>query len=90
MSAYVRADPVAVYVSSHDFDNGDIDAPDGTPVALRTGYPHLADARDTERNHQYCARYDRDSSWKMREQLPEVARVDVKWFGHRGSTPLRS
>jgi len=47
---YVRADPVAVYISDHDFDDGDIDAPDGTPVALRTGYPHLADVRDTERN----------------------------------------
>ena len=49
---YVRADPLAVYISSHDFDNGDIDAPDGSPVALQTGYPHLADIRDTERNLQ--------------------------------------
>lgn len=49
---YVRADPVAVYLSSHDFDDGDIDAPDGTPLALRTSYPHLADFRDTERNEQ--------------------------------------
>jgi len=49
---YVRADSVAVYVSDHDFDDGDIDAPDGTPVALRTGYPHLADVRDIERSEQ--------------------------------------
>jgi len=57
---YVRADTVAVYVSGHDFDNGDIDAPDGTPIALRTDYPHLADIRDTERNqerqHEVAAR----------------------------------
>jgi hypothetical protein len=49
---YVRADPVAVYLSGHDFDDGDIDAPDGTSVALRTGYPHLADIRDIDRNEQ--------------------------------------
>ena len=47
---YVRADPIAVYVAGHDFDDGDIDAPDGTPIPLRTGYPHLADIRDTERD----------------------------------------
>jgi len=47
---YVQADTVVVYISGHDFDNGDIDAPDGTPVDLCTGYPHLADVRDTERN----------------------------------------
>jgi hypothetical protein len=41
---------VAVYLSGHDFDDDDVDAPDGTPVALRTGYPHLVDVRDTERN----------------------------------------
>jgi hypothetical protein len=49
---YVRADPVAVYISGHDFDDGDIDAPDGTPIALRTGYPHLADVRDIELSEQ--------------------------------------
>jgi hypothetical protein len=47
---YVRADPIGVYVAGHDFDDGDIDAPDGTPIALRTGYPYLADIRDTERD----------------------------------------
>jgi hypothetical protein len=49
---YVRADSVAVYISGHDFDDGDIDAPDGTPGALRTSYPHLADVRDIKRNDQ--------------------------------------
>ena len=49
---YVRADSVAVYISGHDFDDGDIDAPDGTAVALRTGYPHMADVRDIQRNDQ--------------------------------------
>jgi len=47
---YIRADPVGVYVARHDFDDGDIDAPDCTPIALRTGYPHLVDIRDTERD----------------------------------------
>jgi hypothetical protein len=47
---YVRADPIDVYVSTHDFDDGDIDDPDGTPIELRTGYPYLADVRDTERD----------------------------------------
>jgi hypothetical protein len=47
---YIRADPISLYLAGHDFDDGDIDAPDGTPVSLRTGYPYLADVRDIERN----------------------------------------
>ncbi len=47
---YIRADPIGVYVAGHDFDDGDIDAPDGTPIPLRTGYPYLVDIRDTERD----------------------------------------
>ncbi len=49
---YVRADPIAVYVSGHDFEDGDIDSPAGRPVALKTAYPYLLDIRDTERNLQ--------------------------------------
>jgi len=47
---YIRADPIAVYVARHEFDDGDLDAPDGTPIPLRTGYPYVADIRDTERD----------------------------------------
>jgi hypothetical protein len=47
---YIRADPVVVYVSGHDFDDGDIDTADGRPVPLRTAYPSLVDIRDTERD----------------------------------------
>jgi hypothetical protein len=47
---YIRADPIGVYVARHDFEDGDIDAPDGTPIPLQTGYPYLADIRDTERD----------------------------------------
>jgi hypothetical protein len=47
---YIRADPVAVYLARHEFDDGDIDAPDGTPISLRTDYPYVADIRDTERD----------------------------------------
>jgi hypothetical protein len=49
---YLRADPLAVYVGSHDFDDGDIDFPDGTPVPLRSGYPTLIDIRDTEKDQR--------------------------------------
>jgi len=49
---YIRADPVAVYLTGHDFDNGDIDTPDGTPIALLTDYPYVADFCDTERNDE--------------------------------------
>jgi hypothetical protein len=45
---YLRADPLAVYVGGHDFDDGDIDFPDGTPVPLRSRYPNLVEVRDTE------------------------------------------
>jgi len=47
---YIRADPIGVYVGGHDFDDGDIDAPDRTPIQLRTDYPYLADIRDNERD----------------------------------------
>jgi hypothetical protein len=47
---YIRADPIGVYVARHEFDDGDIDAPDGTPIPLQTGYPYVADIRDTERD----------------------------------------
>jgi hypothetical protein len=46
---YVRADPIAVYVGGHDFDDGDIDFVTGSPVPLQTAYPYLVDIRDTER-----------------------------------------
>jgi hypothetical protein len=47
---YIRADPLGVYVTRHDFDDGDIVAADGSPIPLRTGYPYLADIRDTTRD----------------------------------------
>jgi hypothetical protein len=47
---YLRADPLAVYVGGHDFDDGDIDFPDGAPVPLRSGYPNLVEVRDTEKD----------------------------------------
>lgn len=50
---YLRADPVAVYISGHDFDDGDIDSPDGTPIPLKTAYPYLIDIRDTERDPRH-------------------------------------
>jgi hypothetical protein len=58
---YVRADPIAVYVSGHDFDDGDIDFPAGTPLALRTAYPYLIDIRDTE--------------WSLQLQQDTAARI---------------
>src|SRR5580658_10024679 len=47
---YIRADPASVYLSGHDFDDGDLNCPAGTPVPLKTAYPHLIDVRDNERN----------------------------------------
>lgn len=47
---HLRADPLAVYVGGHDFDDGDINFPDGTPVPLRSGYPNLVEVRDTEKD----------------------------------------
>ena len=47
---YLRTDPLAIYVGGHDFDDGDIDFPDGTPVPLRSRYPSLVDVRDTEKD----------------------------------------
>jgi hypothetical protein len=47
---HLRADPIAIYLGAHDFDDGDIDAPDETPLALRSSYPFLVDVRDTDRN----------------------------------------
>jgi hypothetical protein len=47
---YLRADPLAVYVGGHDFDDGDVDFADGTPVPLRSSYPNLVEIRDTEKD----------------------------------------
>lgn len=47
---YVRADPIVVYLGRHEFDDGDMDAPDGRPLALQTSYPLLADIRDVDRD----------------------------------------
>ena len=49
---YIRADPLAVYMGGHDFDDGDVYSPAGTPIALKTTYPNLIEIRDTERNLQ--------------------------------------
>ena len=49
---YIRADPVAVYMGGHDFDDGDVCSPAGTPIAVKTTYPNLIDIRDTERDFQ--------------------------------------
>ena len=49
---YVRADPLAVSISGHDFDDADIHSPTGMPLALKTAYPHLIEVRDTEGNLQ--------------------------------------
>lgn len=47
---HLRAGPIAVYISGHDFDDGDIESPSGVPVALKTAYPHLIDIRDIGRD----------------------------------------
>jgi hypothetical protein len=47
---YIRADPITVYVGAHEFDDGDMDAPDGQALALQTSFPLLVDIRDVDRD----------------------------------------
>lgn len=47
---YLRQDPIAVYVGHHEFDDDDIDFPDGSPVPLASQYPLLIDVRDVTRD----------------------------------------
>jgi hypothetical protein len=42
---YIRYGPISVYISGHEFGDGDIDGPGGLPIPLRTEFPHLADPR---------------------------------------------
>jgi hypothetical protein len=48
---YLRLDPLAVYVGGHEFDDDDIDFPDGSPVPLSSQYPYLIDVRDLSRDN---------------------------------------
>jgi hypothetical protein len=49
---YLRQDPIAVYVGGHEFDDDDIDFPDGSPVPLASQYPCLIDVRDVTRDNR--------------------------------------
>jgi hypothetical protein len=50
---YLRLDPLAVYVGRHEFDDDDIDFPNGSSVPLSSQYPYLIDVRDVSRdNHR--------------------------------------
>jgi hypothetical protein len=47
---YLRLDPLAIYVGGHEFDDDDIDFPDGSPVPLGSQYPTLIDTRDVTKD----------------------------------------
>jgi hypothetical protein len=47
---YLRLDSLAVYVGDHEFDDDDIDFPDGSPVPLESQYPCLVDVRDVAKD----------------------------------------
>ena len=47
---YLRLDPLAVYVGRHEFDDDDIDFPDGSPVPLGSQLPILIDVRDVTKD----------------------------------------
>ena len=50
---YLRLDSVAIYVGGHEFDDDDIDFPDGSPVPLGSQYPCLVDVRDVTKDTQH-------------------------------------
>lgn len=50
---YLRQDPIAVYVGGHEFEDDDIEFPDGSLVPLESQYPTMIDIRDVNRDHHH-------------------------------------
>lgn len=44
---YIRVGSAAIYLGSHEFDDDDITWPTGSDIPLRSGYPAMAEVRDT-------------------------------------------
>lgn len=68
---YLRLDPVAIYVGGHEFDDGDIDFPDGSPVPLGSQYPCLVDVRDVTKNTQHQE--------EAATQIFDALKADNRW-----------
>ncbi|HEY3951834.1 MAG TPA: hypothetical protein VGM53_00530 [Streptosporangiaceae bacterium] len=63
-----RAD---IYVGPHDFDDGDLRAPDGTPLPLRSQYKHWVEVRDLDR--------DLDRQLGTAREIYEALKAAGKW-----------
>ena len=69
--AHLAHDRADIYAGPHHFDDGDLQAPDGTPLGLHSQYPHWVEVRDLDR--------DQDRQLATARQLYEALKAIGKW-----------
>jgi len=69
--AHLSYDRTDIYAGPHHFDDGDLQAPDGTPLDLHSRYPHWVEVRDLDR--------DPDRQLATARQLYEAMKATGKW-----------
>jgi hypothetical protein len=69
--AHLAHDRTDIYAGPHHFDDGDLQAPDGTPLDLHSQYPYWVEVRDLDR--------DPDRQLATARQIYEALKASGKW-----------
>jgi hypothetical protein len=69
--AHLAYDRTDIYAGPHHFDDGDLEASDGTPLQLHSHYPHWVEVRDLDR--------DQDRQLATARRLYEALKAAGKW-----------
>jgi hypothetical protein len=69
--AHLAYDRTDIYAGPHHFDDGDLQALDGTPLDLHSQYPYWVEVRDLDR--------DQDRQLATSRRLYEALKATGKW-----------